>query len=40
MHTASDNITFLPRTSGSRRIVPATVAVHLVDSPELILRTR
>ena len=30
----------LPRASASSRIVPAAVAVHLVDSPQLILRTR
>jgi hypothetical protein len=34
------NYTFLPRASGSRCIVPAAAAVHLVDSLELILRTR
>jgi hypothetical protein len=40
MSPASDNITFLPRTSGRRHMVPAAAAVHLVDSPALILRTR
>jgi hypothetical protein len=37
MRPARDNITFFPRASGSSHIVPAAAAVHLVDSPELIL---
>jgi hypothetical protein len=40
MRPARDNITFLPRASGSRGIVPAAAAVHLVDSLKVILRPK
>jgi hypothetical protein len=40
MRPARDKITFLPRASGCRRIVPAAAAVHLVDSLEPVLRPK